>query len=97
MRATQDHWSIPASYPDVLVAAVSQQGVRHPAAVLPPGLIDLQHHGNQPSRPLLQEPLTHGLQVAHHKVQYAPVGHVVEQEAVDILLFCAGEKTVSHL
>lgn len=81
-------------YPYMLVAAVPKQRVRKTTAVLPPGLIDLQHHSRQPPRPLLQELLTHCFQIAHHQVQYTTIGHIIEQEGVDILLFYRRECTV---
>lgn len=82
------------SYPDVLAAAVPHQRVRKTTAVLPPGLIDFQYHSCHPPRPLLQELLTHCFQIAHHQVQYTTIGHIFEQEVVDILLFYRRECTV---
>lgn len=76
----------------MLVAAVPEQRVGEATAVLPPHLIDLQHHSGQPPRPLLQELLTHRLQVTHHQVQYAAITHVAEQETVDVLLLCRGKQ-----
>lgn len=73
----------------MLLAAVSQQWVGKAAAVLPPSLIDLQHHSGQTSRPLLQELLTHCFQIAHHQVQDATITDVIEEEVVHILLFCS--------
>lgn len=83
-------------YPDVLVAAVSQQRVGEATAVLPPGLIDLQDHSSQTSRPLLQELLTHCFEIAHHQVQDATVADVTEEEVVHILLFCRQKRAFMH-
>ena len=72
-------------YPEVLVAAVPVQWVGQAGAVLPPAVVDVQHHSAQAQGPLLQEPLAHRLQVAHHQLQDPAVAHVVEQEVVDVL------------
>lgn len=80
----------------MLVAAVSQQRVGESAAVLSPGLIDLQDHSSQTSRPLLQELLTHCFEIVHHQVQDATVTDVTEEEVVHILLFCREKRQFIH-
>lgn len=82
---------LPATRPanlDVPVATVPEQRVGQAGAVPPPAVVDAEHNLCQARRPTQQEPVAHALQVAHHKLQDAPVAQVSQQEGVHVLLLC---------
>lgn len=77
---------------DVPVAAVPQQRVGQAGAVPPPAVVDAEHNLRQAWWPLQQELMAHGLQVAHHQLQDASIGQVLQQERMHILLLCPGRE-----
>lgn len=77
---------------DVPVAAVSQQRVGQAGAVSPPAVVDAEHNLRQAWWPPQQELMAHALQVAHHQLQDASIGQVLQQERMHILLLCPGRE-----
>lgn len=72
----------------MLVAAVPQQWVGQAGAMPPPAVVNAKDDIRQPWGPLEQELVAHALQITHHKLQEAPVGQVLHQERMHILLLC---------
>lgn len=70
------------------VAAVPQQWVGQAGAMPPPAVVDAKNDVRQAWGPLEQELVAHALQIAHHELQDAPVGQVLHQERMHILLLC---------
>lgn len=76
----------------MLVAAVPQQWVGQAGAVPPPAVVDAEHDLCQAWWPPQQKLVAHALQVAHHQLQDAPIGQVLQQERMYVLLLCPGRE-----
>lgn len=60
--------------------------------MLPPAVVDTEHHLTQARRPLHQELLADDFQISHHQLQDPTIVQVIQQEFMNILFFYKADK-----